>query len=141
MRQLSSVAASALQQLEQKLQPTLYLREPLTRVTAQKLSDRGFVGNGRLFFFELAANTSEREPFVEQQVLDSEDLFDVRSAIDARPAGGSRKTEGRKLRFPRPQHVGLELDEVADLSRLEQRSLGNVDLEDAFHSLKSITRQ
>jgi len=69
-------------------------------------------------------------------VFDSENLFDVRSAIDARAAGGSRDTQVRKLRFPRAQHIGLELDKVADLSRLEQRSLGNVDLEEVFHSLK-----
>ncbi|OLC78989.1 MAG: hypothetical protein AUH72_15165 [Acidobacteria bacterium 13_1_40CM_4_65_8] len=61
-------------------------------------------------------------------MLDAQHLLDIRAPVHARAARGLRHAELRKLRFPRAQHVRLHLDEIADLHRLEQRAIGDLDL-------------
>src|SRR6185295_5663344 len=51
----------------------------------------------------------------------------VGAAIDARRARAVRNAQLRKFRFPRAQHVRLQLREVAHLGSLEERAFRDVN--------------
>src|SRR5688500_18842821 len=70
--------------------------------------------------------------------------LDVAATIDARSARGLRDTQVRELRFPRAQHVGLDLCDLADLRLPEQRAVrdlhcGNGHLERVASISEAIT--
>src|SRR6266849_462133 len=72
-------------------------------------------------------------------MLDPHDLLDVSSAINAGTPLRLRDAKGREFGFPRAQHVGLQLDQITHLGRLEERAPGNVDLNGSVvHDAKSI---
>ena len=74
-------------------------------------------------------------------MLDARDLLDVRATVDATVAAGLRDAELGKLGLPRSQHVGLHVDELAHLGRLEQRTLRDVELNGTLRQrVKSIAR-
>src|SRR5258706_12649178 len=125
--------AVAGQQIQNRPQSPLYRRQPLARVAPDQLVDRRFIRRDRRrHFFELASRARERQAFDQQQMLDPQHLLDVHAAVHARGAGALRDTQLWKLRLPRPQHVGLHLDEVAHFSRFEQRALRDLDVRESL---------
>jgi len=104
-------------------------RQPLARVLPDKLGHcRLLRADRRRFVVELPARPRKGEALDEQQVLDSQDLFDVSPPVHTRATLRLRHTEIRKLRLPRAQHVWLQLDEIAHFRRLEQRAIGDLNL-------------
>ena len=76
----------ARQQIKDGPQPSLDFGQAFARMTADQLvDDRHVSRDRRRVFLELPPRAGECQAFDEQQVLDANDLLDVRTAIDARP--------------------------------------------------------
>jgi hypothetical protein len=58
-------------------------------------------------------------------MFDAKDAFDVGAPIDARTVGRLRDAKIRKFAFPRPQDVRLQLGQLADFLRAEDRTVGD----------------
>jgi hypothetical protein len=130
--QLPALYRSAGKQIENRAKPALHLGEPVPRVLAKQLVERRIRGDGRGFFFEPTPGAGERQAFDQQQMLDPQDLLDVAATVHARTARGFRDAQLGKLALPRPQDVRLHMDELADLGRLEQGALRNLNLTGRF---------
>jgi hypothetical protein len=76
---------------------------------------------------EPAPRAGERQTLDKQQVLDAQDPLEVCAPIDTRPARALCDSQIRKLCFPRAQHVGLHLRNLADFRLPEQRPVGDLD--------------
>ena len=79
----------------------------------------------------------ERQALVEHQLLDSQHQLDIDATIDARSAAGGRLADLRKLRFPRPQHVRLQLHDFADFRGLEELAFGCRHFESQYKAFDS----
>lgn len=114
------------EKVEDRLQPPLDHREPLPCVLAdQPVNHRRVGGNRHRVTVEFSPGPGQRQPLDEQQMFDLDDLLDVRPSIHAGAAFGLREAELRELRFPRAEHVRLDLQEIADLRSLEERAIGD----------------
>jgi len=121
--------ATGREQFENRSQAALDRRQPLAGVPANQLVNRrGIGGHERRFLLELPPRAGKRQAFDQKQVPDPRNLFHVRPAIDTRSAGRLRDAQVGEFRLPRAQHVRLYFEDIAHLSRLEERAVWNLDL-------------
>jgi hypothetical protein len=136
------VAAPARKQIEDRSQPTLHVRQSFARVPADELVDHRRVRpDRRSVLLELSARAGERQTLNQQQVLDPLHLFDVGTTVDPRPAHGLRDAQVGEFGLPRTQHIRLYLQQVADLGRLEERTIRNIDVSRTVrHATKTVRK-
>src|SRR5688572_24221010 len=67
----------------------------------------------------------DREALLVQELLDAQHGVDVAPAVDPLPGAVLRGGEGRELRLPVTQHVGLGVGDLAHLADLEEELVGD----------------
>jgi len=74
----------------------------------------------RLGLLEPPPCACQCQPLAEHQILDPLDVVDVGLPIEPWALRRLLDPDARKLLLPRPQNVGLQLDDLADVRSLEQ---------------------
>ena len=105
----------------------LDLHQPFADVAAeQRVELLGNLADGHLLRLELPPRAGERQPVDKQQVFEPEHPLQIGAAIHARAASRFRDAEVRELCLPRPQHVRLDLRDLAHLRLPKQRAVGDL---------------
>ena len=87
-------AGAAAEQIEDRSQPALHVRQPLPRVAANQLIYHRHVGSHRPgLFLQLPPRSRQGEAFDQQQVLDAPDLLE--QVFLALPLQGREQACGR----------------------------------------------
>src|SRR5205809_5058669 len=72
----------------------------------------------------------EREPLFVEELLDAQHGLDVAAAVDALSGGVLGGSEGRELRFPVAEDVGLGIGDLANLTDLEEKLVRDLPFHD-----------
>src|SRR6266851_3099042 len=79
---------------------------------------------------EALLRAGDREPLFVEKLLDAQHGLDVAAAIDALSGGVLGRSEGRELRFPVAEDVGLGVGDLADLTDLEEKLVRDLPFHD-----------
>src|SRR5882762_981219 len=79
---------------------------------------------------EALLRAGDREPLFVEKLLDAQHGLDVAPAVDALSGGVLGGSEGRELRFPVTQDVGLRVGDLADLTDLEEKLVRDLPFHD-----------
>src|SRR5712692_9894049 len=79
---------------------------------------------------EALPRAGDREPLFVEKLLDAQDGLDVAPAVDALSGSVLGGSEGRELRFPVAEDVGLGVGDLADLTDLEEKLVRDLPFHD-----------